>query len=85
VNCVGILRERGHETYERVHHLAPAALAAACALAGCGRGRQLAGARYDGGGAHAHTAGKRRGRGTAEGAERLGARRTLDPEELSVP
>jgi NADH dehydrogenase len=31
VNCVGILRERGRETYERVHHLAPAALAAACA------------------------------------------------------
>lgn len=30
VNCVGILRERGRETYERVHHLAPAALAAAC-------------------------------------------------------
>jgi uncharacterized protein YbjT (DUF2867 family) len=30
VNAVGILRERGHETYERVHHLAPAALAAAC-------------------------------------------------------
>jgi NADH dehydrogenase len=27
VNCVGILRERGRETYERVHHLAPAALA----------------------------------------------------------
>ncbi len=31
VNAVGILRERGAETYERVHHLAPAALAAACA------------------------------------------------------
>ncbi|HEX6692509.1 MAG TPA: NAD(P)H-binding protein [Burkholderiales bacterium] len=30
VNSVGILRERGRETYERVHHLAPAALAAAC-------------------------------------------------------
>jgi NADH dehydrogenase len=30
VNCVGILRQRGRETYERVHHLAPAALAAAC-------------------------------------------------------
>ena len=30
VNAVGILRERGRETYERVHHLAPAALAAAC-------------------------------------------------------
>lgn len=30
VNCVGILRERGRETYERVHHSAPAALAAAC-------------------------------------------------------
>jgi NADH dehydrogenase len=31
VNAVGILRERGAETYARVHHLAPAALAAACA------------------------------------------------------
>ena len=27
VNCVGILRQRGAETYEKVHHLAPAALA----------------------------------------------------------
>lgn len=34
VNCVGILRERGHETYPRVHHLAPAALAQACVLQG---------------------------------------------------
>jgi uncharacterized protein YbjT (DUF2867 family) len=32
VNAVGILRPRGAATYERVHHLAPAALAAACAL-----------------------------------------------------
>ncbi|HXJ08589.1 MAG TPA: NAD(P)H-binding protein [Burkholderiales bacterium] len=31
VNAVGILRERGAETYDRVHRLAPAALAAACA------------------------------------------------------
>lgn len=31
VNCVGILRQRGQETYDRVHHLAPAALAQACA------------------------------------------------------
>jgi NADH dehydrogenase len=31
VNCVGILRPRGGETYDRVHHRAPAALAAACA------------------------------------------------------
>ena len=30
VNAVGILRERGAETYDRVHHLAPGALAAAC-------------------------------------------------------
>lgn len=30
VNCVGILRQRGRETYDRVHHLAPAALAEAC-------------------------------------------------------
>lgn len=34
VNCVGILRERGHETYRRVHHQAPAALAQACATRG---------------------------------------------------
>jgi NADH dehydrogenase len=34
VNAVGILRERGHATYERVHHLGPAALAGACALLG---------------------------------------------------
>jgi len=30
INCVGILRERGRATYERVHLVAPAALAAAC-------------------------------------------------------
>ena len=34
VNCVGILRERGHETYRRVHHHALAALAQACAARG---------------------------------------------------
>ncbi len=34
VNAVGILRERGAETYDRVHHLAPAALAAMCARLG---------------------------------------------------
>lgn len=34
VNAVGILRERGAETYERVHHLAPGALAVACAARG---------------------------------------------------
>jgi uncharacterized protein YbjT (DUF2867 family) len=37
LNCVGILRQRGRETYERVHHLAPGALARACA----GRGIRL--------------------------------------------
>jgi NADH dehydrogenase len=31
INCVGILRERGRATFERVHLVAPAALAAACA------------------------------------------------------
>jgi uncharacterized protein YbjT (DUF2867 family) len=31
VNCVGILRERSNETYERIHDRAPAALALACA------------------------------------------------------
>ena len=30
VNAAGILRERGGETYDRVHHMAPAALALAC-------------------------------------------------------
>jgi uncharacterized protein YbjT (DUF2867 family) len=34
VNCVGILRERGRETYERVHHGGPGALARACAAKG---------------------------------------------------
>lgn len=34
INCVGILRERGRETYDRVHHRAVAALAAACAARG---------------------------------------------------
>lgn len=34
VNCVGILRERGRETYDRVHHRAPAALAVACRARG---------------------------------------------------
>src|SRR5512139_820095 len=30
VNAAGILRERGGETYDRVHNMAPAALAQAC-------------------------------------------------------
>lgn len=34
INCVGILRVRGRETYDRVHHLAPAALAEACRRTG---------------------------------------------------
>lgn len=34
VNCVGILRQRWGETYDRVHHRAPAALALACAARG---------------------------------------------------
>jgi uncharacterized protein YbjT (DUF2867 family) len=34
INAVGILRQRGWETYDRVHHLAPAALAQACARLG---------------------------------------------------
>ena len=34
VNCVGILRERGAATYDRVHRLAPAALAGDCARLG---------------------------------------------------
>ena len=36
-NCVGILRERGRETYDRIHREAPAALAAACARHGIKR------------------------------------------------
>lgn len=34
LNCVGILRQRGRQTYRRVHHLSPAALCAACRDAG---------------------------------------------------
>src|SRR5262245_8972673 len=34
LNSVGILRERGAETYDRVHNMAPRALAEACARAG---------------------------------------------------
>ncbi|MEP6772326.1 MAG: NAD(P)H-binding protein [Polaromonas sp.] len=34
VNCVGILRQRPNESYDDVHHRAPAALAVACAGAG---------------------------------------------------
>ena len=34
LNCVGILRQRPGESYDRVHHVAPAALARACAGAG---------------------------------------------------
>lgn len=34
VNCVGILRQRPKESYDHVHHRAPAALAVACASAG---------------------------------------------------
>jgi uncharacterized protein YbjT (DUF2867 family) len=34
LNCVGILRQRGSETYRRVHHLAVGALAEACHRAG---------------------------------------------------
>lgn len=34
VNCVGILRQRSGESYDDVHHRAPAALATACANAG---------------------------------------------------
>jgi uncharacterized protein YbjT (DUF2867 family) len=34
VNCVGILRQRPNESYDHVHHRAPAALALACATAG---------------------------------------------------
>ncbi len=37
LNCVGILRQRGAETYEKVHHIAPAALADACSMAGVRR------------------------------------------------
>src|SRR5258706_10073439 len=37
VNCVGILRERGRETFERVHCHGPAALVEACARLGVRR------------------------------------------------
>ncbi len=32
LNCVGILRPRGFASYERVHHLAPKAIAVACGV-----------------------------------------------------
>ena len=34
INCVGILRERGSETYQAVHTVAPSTLAAACKAKG---------------------------------------------------
>ena len=34
LNCVGILRQRGNETYDRVHRQSPAALANACEQTG---------------------------------------------------
>ena len=34
INCVGILRQRPGESYEAIHHHAPAALASACAQTG---------------------------------------------------
>jgi uncharacterized protein YbjT (DUF2867 family) len=37
VNCVGVLRPRWGETYERIHHRAVAALADACVLGGIQR------------------------------------------------
>ena len=37
LNCVGILRQRNGATYEKVHHLSPAALADACSAAGLRR------------------------------------------------
>jgi uncharacterized protein YbjT (DUF2867 family) len=37
LNCVGILRQRGAETYEKVQHIAPAALADACSAVGVRR------------------------------------------------
>lgn len=37
VNCVGILRQRGTETYKKGHHLAPAALADGCIVGGIRR------------------------------------------------
>lgn len=41
VNCVGILREHGGQTFAALHEQAPAALFAACAEAGVGRVIQL--------------------------------------------
>ena len=37
LNCVGILRQRGAETYDKVHHVAPAALTDACSKVGVRR------------------------------------------------
>ncbi|THF61129.1 SDR family oxidoreductase [Pseudothauera nasutitermitis] len=41
INAVGVLRERQPGDFERLHHLAPAALFAACAQAGVGRALQI--------------------------------------------
>ena len=35
LNCVGILRREGAATYDKIHHLAPSALAAACKAHSC--------------------------------------------------
>jgi NADH dehydrogenase len=35
INCVGILRPRGLESYRRIHHVAPGALASACSESAC--------------------------------------------------
>src|SRR5690606_26266338 len=41
INAVGILRERGDQTFERIHALAPSALFEACARAGVRRVIQI--------------------------------------------
>src|SRR4051794_12804785 len=41
INAVGIIRERGHQTFRRLHTEAPVALFAACAAAGIRRVIQI--------------------------------------------
>lgn len=50
INAVGILRERGEQTFERVHTRAPQALFAACAVVGVNRVIQISALGADHGG-----------------------------------
>jgi uncharacterized protein YbjT (DUF2867 family) len=55
INAVGILRERGEQTFERIHTLAPRALFGACARAGVRRVVQISALGADHGTARYYT------------------------------